>query len=136
MNPSAPSPSPASGSGPTRGAPNPYTGRTIARCLVGERIGRGATSSVFRAKYVPLQKDIALKILSLQRPDAEELRKRFREEAKAIAKLDHESIVKVLDVAEDEGALCILMEYVPGETIQDRLDDQKVIPPILGFITA
>ncbi len=125
----APAPAPIPSPAPKPGASNPYLGKTIARCVVGERIGRGASSSVFRAKYVPLQKDIALKILSLKNAEAAEMRERFREEAKSIAKLDHESIVKVIDVAEDQGFLCILMEYVPGETVQDRLDDVKVLPP-------
>lgn len=125
----APAPAPIPSPAPKPGGPNPYLGKTIARCVVGERIGRGASSSVFRAKYVPLQKDIALKILSLKNAEAAEMRERFREEAKSIAKLDHESIVKVIDVAEDQGFLCILMEYVPGETVQDRLDDVKVLPP-------
>src|SRR5688500_1804205 len=117
--PSPPAPESASQKGPA----NPFRGRTIGRCVVGEKIGRGTTSSVYRAHYGPLQRDIALKILSLERSDTADVRERFLEEAKTIAKLDHENIVKVIDVAQDQGCLCILMEYVPGETLQDRLDD-------------
>ncbi len=127
--PSAPT---GPGSAKPTGA-SPYLGRTIARCVVGERLGRGATSHVFRARYEPLAKDIALKILSKDAAGASELRARFLSEARAVAKLDHENIVKVLDVVEDQGFLCILMELVQGPTLQDKLDDEGSIPPRFAF---
>ena len=108
--------------------PHPYFGKTIARCTVADRLGRGATSAVFRAHYEPLHKDIALKILAPGKAN-EEMRTRFLHEARAIAKLDHENIVKVYDIVEDQGLLCILMELVKGETVQDLLDDQGALPP-------
>ena len=115
------------------GGSSPYTGRTIARCEVGEKLGRGATSHVFRALYEPLNKDIALKILAKEAAGSEEMRTRFLSEARAVAKLNHENIVKVLDVVEDQTFLCILMELVAGPTLQDRLDDEEVIPPRDAF---
>jgi tRNA A-37 threonylcarbamoyl transferase component Bud32 len=105
----------------------------VARCLVGERLGRGATSHVFRARYEPLGKDIALKILGKDSAGAADLRDRFLEEARAVAKISHENIVKVLDVVEDQGLFCILMELVEGPTLQDRLDDEGVIKPRHAF---
>ena len=120
-------PAPAGPAGPAK--PSPFAGRTIARCVVGERLGRGATSHVFRARYEPLGRDIAVKILSKDQ-GSEEVRRRFLSEARAVAKLDHENIVKVLDVVEDQNLLCILMELVQGPTLQDRLDDEEVIPPL------
>ena len=56
---------PGTGAGPAKpGGSSPYTGKTIARCKVGDKLGRGATSHVFRAFYAPLGKDVALKILA------------------------------------------------------------------------
>src|SRR5262245_41875445 len=118
------------GPGPAKPPSSPYAGRTIARCKVGERLGRGATSHVFRAHYEPLGKEIALKILSGDAAGSAEMRARFLSEARAAGKLSNENIVKVLDVAEDQGFLCILMELVEGPTLQDRLDDEKVLPPL------
>jgi tRNA A-37 threonylcarbamoyl transferase component Bud32 len=115
------------------GGSSPYSGRVVARCRVGERLGRGATSHVFRAHYEPLSKDIALKILGKDSAGAEELRQRFLSEARSVAKISHENIVKVLDVVEDQGLLCILMELVEGPTLQDRLDDDGVIRPRQAF---
>src|SRR5690348_12540070 len=117
-------------SGPTPAAkPSGYTGRVVARCRVGERLGRGATSHVFRAHYEPLNKDIALKILSAKEASSEETRARFVSEARAVGKLSHENIVKVIDVVEDQGLLCILMELVNGQTLQDKLDDEGLLAP-------
>jgi serine/threonine-protein kinase len=127
---------PSAPTGPGSAKPagtSPYFGRTIARCQVGERLGRGATSHVFRARYEPLAKDVALKILAKDAAGADELRARFLSEARAVAKLDHENIVKVLDVVEDQGFLCILMELVQGPTLQDKLDDEGVIAPRFAF---
>jgi serine/threonine protein kinase len=106
-----------------------FQGKTIARCRVGERLGRGRTSHVFKAFYEPLQKDIALKILSGDLANEAEIRASFLKEAQTVARLDHEHIVKVLDVVEDQDCLCILMEYVAGETLQDRLSDSGPLPP-------
>jgi len=115
---------------PAAGAPrNPYQGKTIARCKVGERLGRGRTSHVFSAFYEPLEKDIAIKILSGDLAGSEELRESFVSEARAAAKLDNEHVVKVLDVVEDQGHICILMEMVQGDTLQDRLKDKGPLPP-------
>jgi len=117
----------------SKGPPSPYTGRVIAGCLVGDRLGRGATSHVFRAKHQRLNKDIALKILGKESAGSADLRTRFLSEARAVAKINHENIVKVLDVVEDQGFLCILMELVAGPTLQDRLDDEGVLAPRQAF---
>jgi len=131
---SAKGPEPAKRPGPAKpGAASPFTGRVVARCRVGDKLGRGATSHVFRAHYEPLSKDIALKILGKDSAGSEDLRARFLSEARAVAKISHENIVKVLDVVEDQGLLCILMELVEGPTLQDRLDDEGVIKPRHAF---
>lgn len=109
--------------------PHPLYGKTLARCTVGARIGRGASSNVYRARHTRLEKDVAIKVLAGDRAGDDEARARFLAEAKVIAKLDHENIVKVLDVVEDKGSLCILMELVDGESVQDLLDDEGALPP-------
>ena len=102
---------------------HPFYGKTIAGCQVGEALGRGRTSWVCRAQHNKLDREVAIKILSGDLAELTEIRERFVAEAQAVAQIDHPHIVKVLDVLEDQGHLCILMEYVPGATLQDRLDD-------------
>ncbi len=115
---------------PSAGAASahPFLGVTLARCKVGEAIGQGRTSWVCRAHYEPLDREIAIKILSGEFAETAEIRDHFQGEARAIARLDHENVVKVLDVVEDEGHLCILMEYVAGQTLQERLTDGEPLP--------
>jgi serine/threonine protein kinase len=122
---------PAAPSGPSAKPPG-HSGRVIARCRIADKLGRGATGHVFRAHYEPLAKDVAVKILAKD-ASSEEMRTRFLSEARAVAKLNHENIVKVLDVVEDQGYLCILMELVAGPTLQDRIDDEGPIPPRHAF---
>ena len=121
--------SPAAAPVPDPRRQHPLYGKTIARCKVGERVGRGATSAVYRARFTKLDKDVALKILGVDAAANADMRARFIEEAKAIARIDHENIVKVIDVVEDKGHLCILMELVDGDTVQDLLDDGGPLLP-------
>ena len=79
--------------------------RCIARLSsgkVGEPLGYGRTSWVYRAHYEPLDREIALKILSSEFAGEDELRGRFISEARAIAQVDQENVVRVYDVVEDE----------------------------------
>jgi tRNA A-37 threonylcarbamoyl transferase component Bud32 len=128
-----PSPKPArpsASAAPATATSSDYSGRTIARCTIAERLGRGATSHVFRAYSESLGGDVAIKILPKELRGSDEGRIRFLAEARAIARLDHENVVKVFDVVEDQGLFCILMELIDGPTLQDRLDDEGVLPPL------
>jgi tRNA A-37 threonylcarbamoyl transferase component Bud32 len=125
--PSVPAGSSSRRPGAAAPAGTSFAGRTVCRCLVGDKLGRGATSQVFRARHLTLGKDVALKILSDD--ESGEARRRILSEARAIGRLDHENIVKVLDVADHDGLLCILMELVAGRTLEDRLADETFIPP-------
>lgn len=113
----------------TVAAPSPFTGKTLGRCLIGKPLGKGATATVYRATYVPLKREVAVKIL---RPDAavsEEARRDFVEEARALAKLDHPGVVKVFDVVEDQGYLLIIMDYVPGRNLRQAVEEDGPLDP-------
>jgi len=107
---------------------HPYYGKTLAKCVVGEALGRGRTSWVCRAQHQKLEREVALKILTGEMAELSEIRGRFIDEARALAQIDHPHIVKVTDVVEDQGHLCILMDYVAGETLQDRLKASGKLP--------
>ncbi|WP_170115453.1 protein kinase domain-containing protein [Melittangium boletus] len=99
-------------------------GRTHARFEIQERLGGGAMGSVFRAWDSELHRVVALKFLHPRVVMAEErLRSLLREEARAIARLDHENIVRVFDVSEWEGrpwepwVPFVVMEHLEGETL-------------------
>jgi serine/threonine-protein kinase len=90
-------------------------------------IGEGGMGVVYRALDPRLSRQVAIKLLPQDLaadPDAQE---RLRFEAIAAAALDHPYICKIYEVAEHEGAVCLVMEYIAGETLRQRLARGRVI---------
>ncbi len=92
-------------------------GQTIDGYQIEEVIGRGGMGTVYRAVDVALDKTVALKIISPHLAEDETFLKRFRAEAKALARLDAPGVVRVLTLRETERGVFIVMEYVEGETL-------------------
>ncbi|MFT5150143.1 MAG: tRNA A-37 threonylcarbamoyl transferase component Bud32, partial [Planctomycetota bacterium] len=87
-----------------------------------EAIGRGGSGVVYRARQTRLDRLVALKILDdeLSRDDA--FAGRFLREARALARLNHPAIVGVHDFGDREGCFYLMMEYVDGVSLRDRLE--------------
>lgn len=94
-------------------------------------IGVGGMAKVYKATDSLLQRDVAIKILKDQYAEDEEFVKKFSNEALSAARLTHVNIVSVYDIGEDliEGKKVhyIVMEYVDGETLKDKIDRDKVL---------
>src|SRR5262249_2564337 len=86
-----------------------------------ECLGRGAFGTVLRAFDESLQRVVALKVLSPEMAATSPPRKRFLREARAAAKIRHDNVVQIYAV-EEEPTPYLVMEYIPGETLQERLD--------------
>ena len=95
-------------------------GTTLGAYEVGEPIGQGALGRVFRAYHSGLDRVAAVKVLSVLAPDPDALA-RFRREAQAIARMRHPNIVNVYDFGELEGTPYMIVEYVAGGSLNDRL---------------
>jgi serine/threonine protein kinase len=93
------------------------------RYRLDELRGRGPMSEVWRAHDDTLDRTVALKILS---PTAD--LERFRREARAVAGLAHENVMRVYDYGEDEAGPYMALEWLPGGTLEDRLA-QGALPP-------
>lgn len=106
---------------------NTLIGRTIGKLKILDRLGHGQTSTIFRAFYEPLQKEVAVKVLKQDMKLSEEIRQKFLNEARALAKLDHENIVKVFDVVEVGEYLLIIMELLNGRDLWQVLKDDGPI---------
>ena len=76
---------------------------------------------VYRARDEKLDREIAIKMLQRGLWKSDEARARFRREAQALAKLNHAHIAAVYDVIEQDGADCIVMELVEGESLAAKL---------------
>lgn len=96
-------------------------GSAIAHYQVLERIGAGGMGVVYRAHDAHLDRDVALKFLSASRPIEAVDRRRFRKEALALSRINHPNIATVYDFIEHEGADVLVMEYIPGVTLSDRV---------------
>jgi formylglycine-generating enzyme required for sulfatase activity/serine/threonine protein kinase/Leucine-rich repeat (LRR) protein len=94
----------------------------LAHYEILEVIGRGAFGTVLKAYDEKLQRVVAIKVLAPEMAAASPARKRFLREARASAKVRHENVVRIYNV-EDEPIPYLVMEFIPGETLQKRLDD-------------
>ncbi len=91
-------------------------GTLSGRYEIGERLGSGGMSNVYRATDRILERTVAVKILAEHLSDDERFVARFRREALAVAKLIHPNIVQVYDTGVDDGRHYIVMEYVEGRS--------------------
>ena len=96
-------------------------GHKLGRYIVVEPIGSGGMGTVYRARDQKLERVVAIKILSPGLVTGDEVRRRFRKEALALAKLSHPHIAAVYDVGEQDGVDYLVMECVPGQTLAARL---------------
>jgi hypothetical protein len=87
-------------------------------------IGRGGMGVVLKAFDPALSRNVAIKVLSASLATCGAARRRFLREAKAAAAVAHEHVVSVFAVVETAGLPFLVMEYVPGGSLQDRLDKQ------------
>ena len=99
---------------------------TIGRYRLLRKLGEGGMGVVFLAEDPTLGRRIALKVLKEARQADARARRRFVREARLAAALEHPFVCKVFEVGESEGRAYIAMEYVPGETLKDRLAGSRV----------
>src|SRR5215218_4124189 len=95
------------------------------RYLIQERLGHGGMATVFSARDQKLDRQVAIKLLADNFAGDDEIRGRFKREARVAAKLDHPNVVQVFDVGEEDGRPYIVMEHVDGGTLADRLETRK-----------
>src|SRR6202162_4989271 len=84
-------------------------------------IGAGGMGEVYKARDTRLDRIVAIKVLPAHLADRSELRERFEREAKTIASLNHPHICVLYDIGEQDGIDYLVMEYLEGETLAQRL---------------
>lgn len=99
-----------------------WIGQTLGgRYKIEALLGQGGMSAVYRAFDPNLKRVVAVKLVHSHLSSDQEFVKRFEEEASVVASLRHPNIVQVFDFNTDQGINYMVMEFVPGETLQDRL---------------
>jgi serine/threonine protein kinase len=96
----------------------------VGKYQVVGRLGAGAVATVFEAMHPELQRTVALKMLSHALVHHPGFADQFKDEAKLIAKLDHEHIVRVIDTEKAYGTHFIVMEKLNGLTLDDLIQDR------------
>lgn len=86
-----------------------------------EKIGEGGMAVVYTAKCILLNRIVAIKVLKPEFADDEEFLTKFKNEAQSAAKVTHPNIINVYDVGQDDDCSYIVMEYVDGENLKDRI---------------
>ncbi|MFZ5903228.1 MAG: protein kinase domain-containing protein [Chloroflexota bacterium] len=99
-------------------------GQSLGRYHILEQLGEGGMATVYKAYDTRLETDVAVKVIRRGAfpPDhLEKILKRFEREAKALAKLSHPNIIKVIDYGKHDGSPYLVVEYMPGGTLRSRL---------------
>lgn len=91
------------------------------RYLIQDLLGQGGMSAVYKAMDQNLNRVVAVKLIHPHLSTDPEFVRRFEEEARAVAQLRHPNIIQVYDFDHDDDVYYIVFEFVPGETLQDRL---------------
>jgi serine/threonine protein kinase len=103
-------------------------GRQLAHFELLEPIGVGGMAAVIRARDTQLDRTVALKILPPEMAADSESVRRFHQEARAAAKLDHENIARVFFCGEEQGLHFIAFEFVEGENLRTLLERRGLVP--------
>ena len=105
-----------------------YIGKVLdGRYEILEEVGNGGMAVVYKAKDFDTGAIVAVKILRDEYLDNEEFCRRFRNESRAIALLNHPNIVKIFDVCNSPSLQYIVMEYIDGISLKDYIEQQRVV---------
>jgi serine/threonine-protein kinase len=110
---------------------DPLIGRLIdGRYQVRSRIARGGMATVYLATDLRLERRVAIKVMHGHLADDNEYKARFIQEARSAARLAHPNVVNVYDQGQDDDTAYLVMEYLPGITLRDLLQEHKVLTTV------
>jgi predicted Ser/Thr protein kinase len=103
--------------------------QTVGRYEITGELGRGAMGVVYKALDPTIGRTVALKTMRLDVHglDAQEMVRRFQNEARAAGVLNHPNIVTIYDAGEQDGIFYIAMEFIEGTTLHEMLSEQRVL---------
>jgi predicted Ser/Thr protein kinase len=104
--------------------------QTVGRYEITGELGRGAMGVVYKAMDPTIGRTVALKTMRLDVHglDAQEMVRRFQNEARAAGVLNHPNIVTIYDAGEQDGIFYIAMEFIEGTTLHELLAEKRVLP--------
>ena len=108
----------------------------LGRYEILNELGRGAFATVFRARDTILGREVALKVLHPSLMADPAFVRRFENDARAAAQLDHPHIVAIHDFGQADGRLYIVMPLLPGGNLADRLAREGPRRTVRGVVAA
>lgn len=97
-------------------------GQTIGKYQIIEELGKGGTAVVYRGLDVDLARNVAIKVMLPNRQESVKSLRRFTLEARKLAQMSHPNIVMVWDYGEYNNVPYLVMEYIPGGTLQEQMN--------------
>lgn len=113
------------------------TGNILDKYEVLQKLGEGATATVYRGRHLTIGKDVAIKVLHPHLSASTRYRERFNREARAVGRLAHQNIVSILDYSGATADDCyIVTELIEGVTLLDLLREHGALPSELAVLVA
>lgn len=109
-------------------------GARIGHYIIQEPLGQGGMARVYKGYQEHLDRTVAVKVLPSYYAADPNFVNRFKREAQAMARLSHPGIVTVHDAGEQDGRLYIVMAYMSGGTLKQRMDHQMEVAEVLPVV--
>ena len=114
--------------GPVEGLQARLQRIVAAEYRIERMLGRGGMGMVFLAQDMTLEREVAIKVLPPDFSSDPQVIKRFQQEAKTAAKLDHPNIIPIYRVESEGGLNYFVMKYISGTSLEDLLDKKEPLP--------
>ena len=109
--------------------PEDMVGRVLGHYRIIRQVGYGGMSTVFLAEDINLGRDVAVKVFWPRPGETKDFLRRFSREARVLAQLDHPNILPVYDYGEQDGQAYLVMPYMPGGSLKDKLKERNALRP-------
>ena len=111
------------------------TGTKLGRYEIRGKIGAGGMGEVYLAQDTKLDRKVALKILPAELAANQDRMRRFVQEAKAAAALNHPNIAHIYETGESAGTNFIAMEFIDGQTLREKIHEERTeLRKLLRFL--